>query len=308
MRGASSVHKAGSVHAGSNGHVQSDSSTKIDATQCSQIINALSIDVEDYFQVAAFAPYIPRVEWETRQCRVEQNVDRILALLDESDVNATFFTLSWIAERYPSLVRRIVDCGHELASHGHAHQRASEQSPQDFFEDIKYAKDALEQTSGVLVRGYRAPSFSIGESNTWAFESIEKAGYLYCSSVYPVRHDHYGWAAAPRFPFRPSPRLLEIPISTVRLLNRNWPAGGGGYFRLLPYRMSRWAIRQVNLVDKRPAIFYFHPWEIDPHQPRLSRLAHKARFRHYVNLGRTEGRLRRLLSDFNWGRVDSVFL
>ena len=276
-------------------------------TRSVAVINALSIDVEDYFQVAAFAPYIPQSEWESKDCRVERNVDRILSLLNESGVKATFFTLSWIAERYPSLVRRMVDCGHELASHGHAHQRASEQSPEFFFNDIRHAKNVLEQTSGRLVKGYRAPSFSICEANRWALECIERAGYSYSSSVYPIKHDHYGWSAAPRFPFRPSPGLLEIPITTVRFFKRNWPAGGGGYFRLLPYLLSRWAIQRLNQEDRRPAIFYFHPWEIDPDQPRVAGLSLRSRFRHYINLGRTEPRLRRLLADFRWGRVDEVF-
>jgi polysaccharide deacetylase family protein (PEP-CTERM system associated) len=195
-----------------------------------------------------------------------------------------------------------------LASHGHAHQRASEQTPEVFFTDIKHAKNVLEQVSGLSVKGYRAPSFSIGGSNPWALECIERAGYSYSSSVYPVQHDHYGWISAPRFPFRPVPGLLEIPITTVRLLNRNWPAGGGGFFRFLPYCLSRWAIRRVNQEDERPAIFYFHPWEIDPDQPRVAGLSLRSRFRHYVNLRQTEPRLRCLLADFRWGRADEVFL
>lgn len=272
------------------------------------IVNALSIDVEDYFQVAAFNPYITRDEWDTRDCRVELNVDRILEMLSQSDGKATFFTLGWVAERYPAMVRRIVDGGHELASHGHGHHRASEQSPEAFFADISHAKSILEDCSGVSVRGYRAPNFSIGAGNPWALECIQRAGYSYSSSIYPVRHDHYGWASAPRFPFNPSPGLMEIPISTVRLMNRNWPAGGGGYFRLLPYSVSRWALRRINRVDHEPAIFYFHPWEIDPNQPRIAKAGYKARFRHYVNLDRTERRLRQLLRDFRWSRMDSVFL
>lgn len=293
--------------------LQAEATHHVPAGQCRiaddrALVNALSIDVEDYFQVAAFAPYIARGEWDSRQCRVERNVDRILELLFQFDAKATFFTLSWIAERYPAMVRRIVAAGHELASHGHAHHRASEQSPDEFYRDISTAKKILEESSGVSVQGYRAPSFSIGASNLWALECIERAGYTYSSSVYPIRHDHYGWTDAPRFSFRPSPGLLEIPISTVRLLNRNWPAGGGGYFRLLPYGLSRWALRRVNLADREPVIFYFHPWEIDPNQPRIANAGFKARFRHYLNLGRTEGRLGQLLRDFRWSRVDSVFL
>lgn len=272
------------------------------------ISNALSIDVEDYFQVAALAPYIDRNDWDRAQCRVERNVDRILGLLDEHRAQATFFTLGWVAERYPQLVRRIVAQGHELASHGYGHQRATEQSPESFFLDISRAKALLEEISGVQVRGYRAPSFSIGEANIWALEQIERAGYVYSSSIYPINHDHYGMVSAPRFTFRSASNLLEIPISTVHMLKRNWPAGGGGYFRFFPYALSRWALRRVNDVDRRPAIFYFHPWEIDPEQPRVPGVAFKARFRHYVNLDRTEQRLRRLLSDFEWGRVDKIFI
>lgn len=272
------------------------------------IVNAMSIDVEDYFQVAAFDEHIVRAEWGSFECRVECNVDRILAMLGQHDAKATFFTLAWIAERYPSMVRRIVAAGHELASHGHSHRRASDQLPEEFLSDISCAKSILEDCGGVPVRGYRAPSFSIGAKNSWALECIQRAGYAYSSSVYPIRHDHYGWAAAPRFPFRPSPGLVEIPISTLRLMNRNWPAGGGGYFRLLPYGVSRWALRKINREECRPAIFYFHPWEIDPGQPRVDNVGFKSRFRHYVNLARTENRLRRLLCDFKWSRVDAVFL
>ena len=270
--------------------------------------NALTIDVEDYFQVSALAPYIARSEWDGRECRVEQNVERILAMLDDYGARATFFTLGWIAERYPQLVRRIVDNGHELASHGFAHQRASEQSPEAFFADIQLAKIVLEDIAGVEVWGYRAPSFSIGHGNAWAFECIERAGYRYSSSVYPIRHDHYGTPDAPRFTHDVREGLLEMPVTTMRLFGRNWPAGGGGYFRLMPYAMSRWLLRRVNRVDQQPAIFYFHPWEIDAEQPRVPGIDAKTRFRHYLNLHRMERRLRQLLFDFEWGRVDEVLL
>ncbi|MGB0126995.1 MAG: XrtA system polysaccharide deacetylase [Rhodocyclaceae bacterium] len=273
-----------------------------------QITNALSIDVEDYFQVAALAPYIDRNRWEGQECRVERNVERILEMLDAHEAKGTFFILGWVAERYPMMVRRIAAYGHEVASHGYGHQRATDQSPRAFSADIRLAKAVLEDISGAEVTGYRAPSFSIGESNPWALECIEQAGYRYSSSIYPVRHDHYGMPLAPRFTFRPSAGLVEVPISTVRMFGRNWPAGGGGFFRLLPYATSRWAVRRINKADRRPAIFYFHPWEIDPHQPRVKGVSAKTRFRHYVNLGRTEARLRRLLADFHWGRVDQVFL
>ena len=270
--------------------------------------NALTIDVEDYFQVSALAPYIARSEWDAQDCRVEKNVDRILVLLEEYATRATFFTLGWVAERYPQLVRRIVDNGHELASHGFAHQRASEQSPEAFFSDIQLAKIVLEDLGGVEVTGYRAPSFSSGHANPWAFECIERAGYRYSSSVYPIRHDHYGMPDAPRFTHDVREGLIEVPLTTMRLFGRNWPAGGGGYFRLMPYTMSRWLLRRVNHVDHQPAIFYFHPWEIDPDQPRVPGIDARTRFRHYVNLHRTERRLRQLLFDFDWGRVDEVLV
>jgi polysaccharide deacetylase family protein (PEP-CTERM system associated) len=270
--------------------------------------NAMTIDVEDYFQVSALTPFVARSEWDDRESRVEQNVERILAMLEEYGASATFFTLGWVAERYPQLMRRIVAEGHELASHGYAHRRASEQSPEAFFSDIHLSKIVLEDIADVEVRGYRAPSFSIGPANAWAFECIERAGYRYSSSIYPVRHDHYGTPDAPRFTHDVREGLLEMPVTTMRLFGRNWPAGGGGYFRLMPYVMSRWLLRRVNRVDRQPAIFYFHPWEIDAAQPRVPGIDAKTRFRHYLNLHRTERRLRQLLFDFEWGRVDEVFL
>ncbi|HET7032134.1 MAG TPA: XrtA system polysaccharide deacetylase [Casimicrobiaceae bacterium] len=273
------------------------------------ICNALTIDVEDYFQVSAMAPYIARADWDARECRVEQNVERILRMLEDYGARATFFTLGWVAERYPQLMRRIVDKGHELASHGFAHKRATEQSPQAFFSDIQLAKVLLEDVSGVEVRGYRAPSFSVDDGNkAWVWEQIERAGYRYSSSIYPIRHDHYGMPDAPRFIHDVRDGLAEVPVTTLRLLGRNWPAGGGGYFRLIPYAMSRWALRRVNRVDRQPAIFYFHPWEIDAAQPRVPGIDAKTRFRHYTNLDRMERRLRKLLFDFEWGRVDEILL
>ena len=272
------------------------------------ITNALTIDVEDYFQVSALAPYIPRDQWHLRECRVERNVERILLMLEEQQTRATFFTLGWIAERYPHLVRCIVDAGHELASHGYGHQRASDLNEADFSADVGRAKKLLEDLSGQQVRGYRAPSFSIGEANLWAFDCLQEAGYCYSSSIYPIRHDHYGMPSAPRFAHRVNCGLLELPVTTARFFDRNWPASGGGYFRLLPYALSRWLLQKVNQLDGQPAIFYFHPWEIDAAQPRIAGISAKTRFRHYVNLQHTEGRLKRLLADFNWGRMDEVFL
>ena len=273
-----------------------------------EITNALTVDVEDYFQVSALSPCIPRTDWERIPCRVQRNVETILDLLGDAGVRATFFTLGWIAERHRALVQRIVAEGHELASHGYGHLRIHEQTEAEFTQDIQRAKALLEDIGGVQVKGYRAPSFSIGKRTLWAFDRIARAGYRYSSSVYPVRHDLYGMPEAPRFAYRPRPDLIEIPVTTAAVLNRNLPAGGGGYFRLLPYAMSRALIRRVNQVDRRPAIFYLHPWEIDPAQPRVPGTTLKTRFRHYVNLHRTEPRLRRLLGDFRWRRMDEVFL
>jgi polysaccharide deacetylase family protein (PEP-CTERM system associated) len=272
------------------------------------IVNALTVDVEDYFQVSAFAPYIARADWEQRECRVERNVERILALLAAHDAKATFFTLGWIAERYPQLVRAIVDQGHELASHGHGHERASDLGEPEFAADVRRAKAVLEDISGTQVVGYRAPSFSIGASNLWAFDTLARAGYRYSSSVYPIRHDHYGMPEAPRFAYSVGAGLIEIPATTLRLFKRNFPSSGGGYFRLLPYALSRWMLRRVNAQEGQVAVFYFHPWEIDADQPRVEGIDRKTRFRHYLNLDLMEGRLRHLLRDFRWARMDRLFL
>lgn len=270
-------------------------------------VNAMSIDVEDYFQVAAFAPYIERGRWDSMPCRVERNMALILDLLDRHDTRATFFTLGWIAERYPSLVKRIVQRGHELASHGYGHLRASDQTPEAFHADLARAKALLEDIGGVAVSGYRAPSFSIGAANLWAHEVIAETGHRYSSSVYPITHDHYGMPEAPRFAWRTPSGVVEIPPSSLRLFGRNLPASGGGYFRLLPYPVSRWSIRRINGHDGEPCIFYFHPWEVDPQQPRVAQAGIKSKFRHYLNLEHMAGRLDRLLSDFRWGRVDQVY-
>jgi polysaccharide deacetylase family protein (PEP-CTERM system associated) len=277
-------------------------------TPATTIVNALSIDVEDYFHVSAFSSRIQPSDWERMPCRVERNVSRILEMLASAQAKATFFTLGWVAERYPALVRQIVDGGHELASHGFAHGRAHQLVHEGFLADIRLAKAVLEDIAGRDVRGYRAPSFSVGPSNPWAFDCIAEAGYRYSSSIYPIRHDHYGVPDAPRFAHEVRPGLLEVPVATVRMFDANWPAGGGGYFRLLPYACSRWSLRRINHVDGKPAMFYFHPWEIDPEQPRVDGIGIKARFRHYVNLDRMEARLKRLLADFRWERADRVFL
>jgi len=275
-----------------------------------RIRNAMTCDVEDYFQVSAFAPYIDRASWPARECRVEANMDRILALFERTGVRATFFTLGWIAERYPNVVKRIVSGGHELASHGYGHLRASDQTRAEFDNDIRSSKALLEDIGGQAVLGYRAPSFSIGRDNLWALDALLEAGYRYSSSIYPVVHDHYGMPEAPRFAFYPNGTdgLLEVPITTVQMMGRNLPAGGGGYFRLLPYALSRWMMAKVNQDDRQPALFYFHPWEIDPDQPRPEGVGAKSRFRHYVNIDRMESRIEALARDFAWDRMDRIFL
>lgn len=273
-----------------------------------RIPNALTIDVEDYFQVSAFAPYVDRAGWDAMECRVERNVHRLLDLLAGKNTHATFFTLGWIAERYPELVRRMVREGHELASHGYGHQRVTDLSMEAFEEDVRRAKGILEDIGSVEVAGYRAPSFSIGERNRWALDVLLQTGHRYSSSIYPVKHDHYGSPSAPRFVHESIPGLIEVPPTTLRLINRNLPSSGGGYFRLLPYAVSKWMIQQVNVRDGQAAVFYCHPWEIDPEQPRVAGVGVKSRFRHYVNISRTEARLGRLLEDFAWDRMDRIFL
>jgi polysaccharide deacetylase family protein (PEP-CTERM system associated) len=272
-----------------------------------EIRNAFTIDVEDYFQVSAFAQHIKRSEWNSWDCRVERNVDLILSMLDKHNTKATFFTLGWIAERYPLLISKIANQGHEVASHGYGHERASDLSKDAFLQDISVAKRILEDVIGSEVSGYRAPSFSIGKSNLWAFDCIRDAGYRYSSSVYPIQHDHYGMPDSPRFSYLVRPNLLEIPVTTLRLFGRNLPSSGGGYFRLFPYALSRWMPCRANKNDNQSGIFYFHPWEVDPLQPRIPSIGLKTKFRHYVNIGRMEARLNQLLGDFNWGRMDQVF-
>ncbi len=274
------------------------------------LTNAMTVDVEDYFQVSAFEPYIAREQWEQWPRRVEHNTNRILDLFAECGVKATFFTLGWVAERHPALVRRIVAEGHELASHGYAHIRVTQQTPVEFRADVARTKALLEDLGGVAILGYRAASYSIGAGNLWALAELEQAGYRYSSSIYPIRHDLYGMPEAPRFAFHPenAPALLEVPVTTVTAFGKTLPCGGGGWFRLWPYALSRWALRRVNQRDGQSGLFYFHPWEIDPEQPRQPGVNLKTRVRHYLNLHRMEGRLRSLLRDFRWNRMDRVFL
>lgn len=269
--------------------------------------NALSVDVEDWFQVGAFETVIDRKDWDSLDRRVEANTDACLALFETAGVKATFFTLGWVAERHPKLIRRIVEQGHELASHGWDHLRVFNMTPKAFAEDLSRSRKVLEDAGSVAVAGYRAPSFSIDKRTPWAHEALAHAGYSYSSSVAPIVHDHYGWPDAPRFSFNPvkGSDLLELPVTTAKFAGRTLAAGGGGFFRLLPYQFSRWAVRQVN-SEKQPAIIYFHPWEIDPDQPRVANAPLRSKLRHYPNLGVMAAKLKRLMGDFEWGRVDAV--
>ena len=272
------------------------------------IVNGLSVDVEDWFQVGAFENVIERDAWDGLALRVEDNVLRVLDLFAEADVKATFFTLGWVAQRNGALMRRIVEAGHELASHGFDHARVFTFDRKQFAEDIARARKTIEDAGGVAVTGYRAPSFSIDQRTPWAYMELAEQGYIYSSSVAPVAHDHYGWREAPRFAFRPLAwsDLVEIPVTTAMLGGRRVAAGGGGFFRVLPYGFSRWAIRQVNRRERRPAVFYFHPWEIDPGQPRVAGAPIKSKLRHYTNLERMAPKLRELVHEFAWGRMDLI--
>jgi polysaccharide deacetylase family protein (PEP-CTERM system associated) len=278
----------------------------LQAEQGGAIVNGLSVDVEDWFQVGAFESVIERDDWNSLADRVERNVREILDMFDAAEVKATFFALGWVAKRHGGLMREIVSRGHELASHGWDHGRVFRMDRQSFAEDISRARKVLEDAAGVPILGYRAPSFSIDRRTPWAFMELAEQGYLYSSSVAPVSHDHYGWAEAPRFAFHPIPgvSLVELPVTTAMFAGKRLAAGGGGFFRVIPYSFTRWAIRQVNRTNARPAIFYFHPWEIDPGQPRVAGAPLKSRLRHYTNLDRMAAKLRQLVGEFAWGRMD----
>lgn len=272
------------------------------------LTNAFSIDVEDYFHVEALASAVDRRQWDGLEYRAETNTRRVLEVLAEENVRATFFILGWVARRSPGLVRDIHAAGHEVACHGLSHQRVYTQSPEVFAAETREAKEILEDAIGAPVKGYRAATYSVTKDSMWALPILEELGFSYDSSIFPIRHDLYGIPDAPRFPYRPGPGpLVEVPITTVEFLGHRLPAGGGGYFRLLPYAVFRAALRRVNERDGMPAVFYCHPWEIDPAQPRVRGLPLKSRFRHYTNLHVMESRLRRLLRDFRWGRMDEAF-
>lgn len=273
------------------------------------LANAMSVDVEDYFQVSAFEGSVSRDDWTNIECRIPGNIDKILEIFDAENVKSTFFTLGWVCEHYPDVVRKIAAAGHEIASHGNEHARVGTLDRKQFYQDVESTRKRLEDITGTAVLGYRAPSFSIGKDTLWAHDVLAEAGYTYSSSIFPVKHDHYGLPDAPRFPFKSaSGALLEIPMSSCPLIGRNWPCAGGGYFRLLPLRVSKWAIKRINDREQMPAIFYFHPWEIDPDQPRVPGISAKAKFRHYLNLDKFEFRLTQMLRSFRWDRVDRVYL
>ncbi|HEX8302489.1 XrtA system polysaccharide deacetylase [Sphingomonas sp.] len=270
------------------------------------VTNALSVDVEDWFQVGAFENTISRTDWDGLEHRVEGNTDAVLALFGESSVKATFFTLGWVAKRYPALIRRIADAGHEVASHGWDHKRVFMLSPEQFRADIDSAKKALEDASGAKVTGYRAPSFSIDTRTPWAHAVLAEQGYLYSSSIAPIAHDHYGWPDAPRGAFKPveGSELIELPITIAQFFGKEITAGGG-FFRLLPGQVTGDAVRAANSREQ-PAVFYFHPWEIDPGQPRVKNAPLKSRLRHYARLGAMAGKLKTLIGNHQWGRMDVI--
>jgi polysaccharide deacetylase family protein (PEP-CTERM system associated) len=274
----------------------------------SPVVNGMSVDVEDYYHVSAFEGVVSRNDWDRMESRVEGNTDRLLALFDEFSVRSTFFVLGWVAERYPALIRRIAAGGHEIASHGYAHRLVYADSKDAFRADLRRASATIEDASGQRVTGYRAPSYSITRQSIWALDVLIEEGYAYDSSIFPIRHDRYGIPASPRHPYRltrTAGTIVEAPASTVRRAGMNLPIAGGGYFRLLPYRWTQWGMSQLNVREGRPAIFYIHPWEVDPAQPRLAGSA-LSRFRHYRNLDQTESRLRRLLTDFRFSTIRDV--
>jgi polysaccharide deacetylase family protein (PEP-CTERM system associated) len=269
--------------------------------------NALTVDVEDYFQVQAFAGQIGEGDWDGMEHRVERNTNRVMDLFAEHGVKATFFTLGWVAERYPELLRRMAAEGHEIGSHGFRHRRVGEMTPEQFRDDTRRTKALLEDITGTAVNGYRAASFSIDARTLWAHGVLAEEGHTYSSSIYPIAHDLYGMPGGARFKYV-ADGITEVPVSTVNLAGRRLPCGGGGYFRLLPYAFYRWAWRRVNRDDGQPAMLYFHPWEIDPGQPRQHAAPLKSRLRHYSRLSAMEGKIRRALREFQWDRMDRVFL
>jgi len=269
---------------------------------------ALTVDVEDYFHVSAFEKAIDKADWQSLEQRVEANTYRLLELFEQKQAKCTFFTLGWVAERCPNLIKAIVEQGHELASHGFSHQRATIMTPEQFRNDVSKSKQVLEDTAGQAIIGYRAPSFSFNESNTWVYEILVELGFEYSSSTYPIEHDLYGVPDWPRFKYERPEGIIEIPVPTVRKNEQNTGIGGGGYFRLYPYWLSKRRIDNYLSTEKQPYSFYFHPWEIDPDQPRIPGASVKSNLRHYLNLSRMEGKVARLLEDYQWDTMKSIYL
>jgi len=273
------------------------------------LVNALTIDVEDYFHVQAFAGAIRRSDWNDYPTRVERNTNRLLDILASQGMRATFFVLGWVAERYPGLVRAICQRGHSLGCHGYAHRPIYEGSELEFRDDLRHAKQTIENVAGMAVRSFRAPSYSITSQTLWALEVLGEEGFEYDSSIFPVIHDNYGIPSAPRFPYvktlQSGLAIKEFPPSTLRVLGCNVPVAGGGYLRLFPYAVTSWAIRRLNSRENQPAMVYLHPWEIDPEQPRIS-ASWRSCFRHYQNLESTEAKCLKLLDEFSWGPMEEV--
>lgn len=278
------------------------------ARKANALLNAMSVDIEDWFQVGAFETVIDRADWDSLEHRFERNTDAVLELFDEAGIKATFFTLGWVAERCPKLMQRIVAAGHEVASHGYDHARVFTLTPDQFRKDLEHSRKILEDSAGQAITGYRAPSFSIDQRTPWAHEILAEQGYRYSSSVAPIKHDHYGWEGSPRFAWKPvaGSDLIELPVTTVKVGSRILAAGGGGFFRLLPYALYDRAIRKMQQDDGRGAIFYFHPWEIDPAQPRVENAPLKSKLRHYTKLNAMRSKLVRVGKDYEWGRVDEL--
>jgi polysaccharide deacetylase family protein (PEP-CTERM system associated) len=278
------------------------------AGQVTVVVNMMTVDVEDYFHASVFDDAVPRSQWEQLESRVNANTDRLLAMFDEASVHATFFVLGWVAERFPALVRRIAACGHEIASHGYGHRLVYSGTPEAFRADLRRAKRAIEIAANTPVVGYRAPSYSVTTQSLWALDVLIEEGYQYDASIFPIHHDRYGIASSPRHPYRVWRRhgsLWELPGSSARVAGINLPVAGGGYFRLLPYAWTKWGIDRVNRQEGQPVVFYTHPWELDPEQPRIP-LPALSRLRHYANLGRTEARLKQLLTDFRFDSIAAV--
>jgi polysaccharide deacetylase family protein (PEP-CTERM system associated) len=272
------------------------------------VVNVMTVDVEEYFHVSVFDGVVPRARWETLETTVCRNTERLLEIFADREVIATFFVLGWVADRFPELVRRIAQAGHEIASHGYGHRLVYDQTPHAFRDDVRRAKAVLESAGGRPVLGYRAPSYSVTPRSLWAIDILIEEGYAYDSSIFPIRHDRYGIPLSPRHAYvleRRDGTLVEVPGSTTKIGAFNLPIAGGGYFRILPYQWARWGIARVNRVERRPVVFYLHPWEIDPNQPRLP-AGLLGRFRHYRNLDKTEARLGRLLREFRFGPMAGI--